>query len=278
MIKNVVVISDTHFGCKLALMPDEFITDEGTIIKPSELQKKLLLMWNDFWGEFVPRATRNEEFILVHNGDIIDGIHHNSVTQITQNIADQRKMAIQMMRPILDNPKCRAYYHIRGTEAHVGKSGQDEEDIARQLNAIPNAENNYARWELWLRFGDKGLLTHFTHHISTTNSAAYESTAVYKEYIEACVDSARWGYEPPDAVIRSHRHRHFKIEIASKNTNAISVVTPGWQLKTPFVFRGSLGRSSTPQIGGIILREGEEVPIYERAKVWNIQRPEEERL
>ncbi len=269
-IKNIVVISDTHFGCQLALCPPVVHLDEGGTYHASKLQLKLYEMWNIFWKEWVPQVTRNEPFVLVMNGDAIDGVHHGSKTQISQNIADQLKIAEMVLKPIISNPKCIAYYHIRGTEAHIGKSGEYEEELAKNLGAVKSKKGNYARWELNLEFGERKLLANFTHHIATTSSTAYESTAVHKELIEAYNESGRWKRRSPDIVVRSHRHRFIQEILPSANTNAISVVTPGWQLKTPFVYRGILGRTSTPQIGGIVIREGSEVPIYVRQKVFNI--------
>ncbi len=277
-IKNVVVISDTHFGCQLAVCPKKLRLDGGGFYHSSRLQKKLWRMWQIFWEEWVPEATRGEDFIFVHNADVIDGIHHKATTQISHNINDQKNLALEMLSPIISLPKCKGYYQIRGTEAHAGQSQEYEENIAQQLGAIPNKDGQYSRYDLWLKFGEHKLLAHFAHHIGTTNSASYESTAVHKELIEAYVEAGRWGLRPPDCVVRSHRHRFYKTEMPAKNDSAISVVTPSWQLKTPFVWRLGMGRSSTPQIGGIVIREGTEVNIYCRQKIWSIERSKEEKV
>lgn len=125
-INNIIVISDTHCGCQLALMPPKFQLDHGPVVSQSRLQKKIWHMWQYFWNEWVPQATKDQDYIIVHNGDAVDGVHHNSVTQITHNIKDQVNMAREVLLPVINNPKCKGYYHIRGTEAHVGKSGQSE--------------------------------------------------------------------------------------------------------------------------------------------------------
>ena len=272
-IKNIIVISDTHCGCQLALCPPVVKLDNGGTYHHSKLQKKVWNMWEYFWGEWVPMVTRGKPFIAVHNGDATDGVHHNSVTQISHNITDQIQIAKDVLTPVLNNKNCAGYYHIRGTEAHVGKSGQSEEGLARSLNAIPDEIGNHARWELWMKL--ENILIHFSHHIGTTSSANYESTAPYKEYIESLTESARWGNQAPDVIVRSHRHRAFKTEVPTAKGYGISIVTPAWQLKTPFVYRLALGRSSTPQIGGILIRSGDEDPIFTRSKVWNIDRPKE---
>ena len=84
-IKNVVVISDTHCGCQLGLCPPVVNLDNGGTYVQSSLQKKLWEMWNEFWDVWIPMVTKGEPYIIVHNGDAIDGVHHNSVTQITHN-------------------------------------------------------------------------------------------------------------------------------------------------------------------------------------------------
>lgn len=269
-VRNIVVISDTHSGCQLALMPPAFQLDGGPVVSQSQVQKELWKMWRYFWEVWVPKATKGEPYIIVHNGDAVEGVHHNSVTQITHNIKDQVKMAKTIMQPVISNPKCKAYYHIRGTEAHVGKSGQAEEGLASALGAVPDEAGNHARWELYLKMADKYLI-HFTHHVGTSSSSSYESTAVYKEYIEACVEAGRWGHPRPDCLVRSHRHRGFTTDVPTDKGKGIVHITPAWQLKTPFVFKLGM-KMSTPQIGGSLISIGED-GLYARSKVWDIERP-----
>jgi hypothetical protein len=275
-VNNIIVISDTHCGCQLALMPPEVRLDNGNIVKQSKLQEKMWKMWLHFWDVWIPQVTKGEPYYIVHNGDAIDGVHHNSVTQITHNITDQIRIAREVLLPRISNPKCVGYYHIRGTEAHVGKSAQSEEGLAGSLGAIPDDKGNHARWEMWLDL--HGHLIHFTHHIGTTQSANYESTAVWKEMVEAYTESGRWLQEPPDMVVRSHRHRQFEIKTATKKGYGMSIVTPSWQLKTPFVYKLGMGRSSQPQMGGYLIRVGDEDGLYTRFKVWDIERPKTEVL
>jgi hypothetical protein len=278
MIKNIIVISDLHCGCKMGLCPPVVPLDGGGKYVQSEAQKHVWDCWKEFWGEWVPAVTRKDDFIVVCNGDILDGVHHGAVSQISQNLYDQRTAAIEVMRPILEKKRCKGFYMVRGTEVHVGKSGQDEEEIAKQLGAIPNEAGEHARWDLWLRFGGEGSLVHFAHHIGTTSSASYESTAVHKEIIDAFVEAGRWGDAPPDCVVRSHRHRAYEVRMQGKNGYVIGLVTPGWQLKTPFVYRLAAGRSSQPQIGGVLIREGDEDHIYTRTRVWNLSRTGEDNI
>ena len=277
MIENIVVVSDLHIGCKLGLCKDEFTLDEGGKYSSSKYQKEVYSKWIEFWDDWVPKVTKGKPYIMVINGDVVDGVHHNSTTQITQNMQDQRRLAVEILEPIVNKKKCKALYMIRGTEAHVGKSGSHEEAIASELGAVPN-EGIHAPWEMWLRFGRNDQLVHFTHHVGTTGSAAYESTAVYKELVEAYNEAGRWGNEPPSIVVRSHRHRAFEIRVPTKFGYGIAICTPGWQLKTPFVYRMPMGRSGTPMIGGMVIRDGDQDGLYTREKIWQIQRTPEVRI
>src|SRR5947208_2195784 len=119
-VRNLIVISDTHCGCRLGLHPPTSSRiDSGGWYQPSDFQKKMWRLWREFFDGWVPEVTRGEPYDLVHNGDAIDGVHHNSTTQISHNIEDQLRIAETVLRPEVD--RCHAkgggYYHIRGTEA-----------------------------------------------------------------------------------------------------------------------------------------------------------------
>lgn len=271
-INNLIVISDLHCGCRLGLCLDDVVLDEGAAYVPTKLQKRVGQNWNEFWDEWVPMVTRGEPFAVVCNGDALDGKHHNAVTQVSQNLTDQFRIARNALAPVVAACEGR-YYHLRGTEAHVGPSGQEEERLAEVLGAIPDDEGRFARWELWIRVG--AGLVHLTHHISTAGSLAYETTAVHKELEQAFVESGRWNEEIPDVVIRSHRHRNVETRIQTYKGFCTSCVTAGWQLKTPFVFRIVGGRQTSPQIGGTLVRSGDE-DIYTRHKLWVVPRAKEE--
>lgn len=266
--RNLIVVSDTHCGCRLGLLhPDGIVVDGGGRYMPSGFQIKMWEYWREFWDAWVPDVTRGEPFDLVHNGDAIDGVHHRSTTQISHNLQDQQRIAEDVLRPIV--AQCAAsggtYYHIRGTEAHVGQSGEYEERLARELGAKPNAEGQHARFDLWKRVGGAGgPLVHLLHHIGTTSSAAHESSAVNAELIASYVEAARWNREPPDFIVRSHRHRSIAVDLDSAKGYAAALVTPAWQGKTPYVWKIPGARISEPQIGGVLIRRGDEEHYYRR--------------
>jgi hypothetical protein len=281
--RNLIVVSDTHCGCRVGLIaPEPVRIDGGGQYVPSEFQKKMWAWWRIFWDQWVPEVTRGEPYDVVHNGDAIDGVHHRSTTQISQNLEDQVRMAERVLAPQAE--RCRkkggTYYHIRGTEAHVGQSGEHEERLARNLGAKPNDEDQYARFDLWHRVGTPSKrvaapLVHLLHHIGTTSSAAHESSAVNAELSAMFNEAARWRRDAPDYVVRSHRHRFLAVDLSSARGYAAAIVTPAWQGKTPFTWRVPGARISEPQVGGILIRQGDEEFFYRR-QIWSFDRSAED--
>lgn len=259
-IKNIVCISDTHFGSSVALSR-RYQRDDGDWHSPSILQTKLWTIWEDFW-RWTEDRLKGEPFILVHNGDVIDGEHHRTTTLSSHNLTDQSILAISALEPHVGRAK--AYYQIRGTEAHAGPSAAQEELIAKALGAEVEPETGrHSRWEMWMEFA--GELIHFSHHIGTTSSTSYESSAPMREIVAAFVEAGQWKGRPPTIVIRSHRHRYIEV----KPPNCRIVVTPGFQSKTPFVFK--LDRMRAPMFGGIIIRSGNE-GVYIQDKIYTVER------
>jgi len=269
--EQAIVVSDLHAGCRMGLYPPDskLKFDEGATFNASEFQRKVWGWWDEFWKEWTPRVTRKEPYCVIVNGDIIDNAHHNSKTPLTNNLADQRKIAMAILSPIRDLCDGRLYI-VKGTTAHSGESGEDEEELASDLEAIPDENDQYARNELWIDLA--GCLVHAVHTIGSTSSAAYEATAVHKELVEEYAEAAQFGERIPNVIVRSHRHRYIKTECPTKYGYGIAVTTPGWQAKTPFAFRLARGRTSSPQFGGILIRRGDE-ESYTRAWIKNLSRP-----
>ena len=268
-INNLIVVSDLHCGCQLGLCPPDGIQlDEGGSYSPSAIQLKMWGYWREFWDVWVPKVTRGEPYAVAVNGDATDGVHHGSVTQITHNLTDQGEIAYKILRPVID--KAAKYIHIRGTEAHTGKSGQQEEALAKRLGAIPNQYGQYAQWRVCLRVG-RGLVL-ISHHIGRTSSAAYETSAPQRALLNAIYRAAKADREMPDVVVRSHRHRHIETKIKTHKGYCRSCVTAGWQLMTPFGYR--IDPDNPPELGGMLVRCGDE-DVYTRHETWEIEAPEE---
>jgi hypothetical protein len=274
-VSNLVIVADIHAGCRLGLCPPEpRPLDDGGTYTPSRYQKQVYAWWEEFWCRCVPEFCHNEPYAVVFNGDALDGVHHNSVSQISHNLSDQFNIAYDILKPIVELCEGR-YYHIRGTEAHVGPSASDEERLAKALGAVKDEDGRSASWERYFRINQ--ALVHVSHHIGIAGSMAYETSALSRELAEAYLEAGRWGNEPPDVIIRSHRHRNSEVRIQTKKGFCTVATTGAWQLKTPYTFRVAGARQSMPQIGGTVVRVGDS-DIYTRHKIWTIGRPKEVKL
>lgn len=242
----ITFISDLHVGSSTGLCPGEgMFLDDGGIYMPSKAQLELARVWERFF-EIGKGFKKIKKRILVINGDMIDGAHHSTVALATNNIQTQEAAATRILSRVTKDFD--RIYVTRGTEAHVQPSAQSDERIAIAIGAEPEPNSgNRAAWQWWLDVD--GVIFNIAHHIGTTSSAAYESSAVMREMVAALVEAGQWGQRVPDLFIRSHRHRYIELGIPSVKGKIQALVTPAWQLRTPYVER--LDRMRMPHIGGI---------------------------
>jgi UDP-2,3-diacylglucosamine pyrophosphatase LpxH len=261
-VHNIVVISDTHIGSSLAIMPVG-VTVNGEYVTMSVIQKQLHRFWNEFWDWTYARLN-GEPFVLVHNGDVIDGEHHQSKENITNQFSVQVGMAEELLKPHVD--KSVGFYCIRGTEAHSGKSAEYEEIIAKHLGAIKCEETGaYTRYQMFAELGNQ--LIDFSHHIGTSSAHAYKSSPAMRVMAASFATAGEWGLRVPNILIRGHSHDYVEV----KRPNCRVVVCPSWQAKTAFVWR--VDTAVTPVIGGLIIREGSE-GVHIREKIFTVKRPD----
>ena len=269
MRKAIVVFSDTHIGSHSGLcQPQGIKLDNGGMQGQSILQAYTWQCWQHFWDEFVPAVTRRiltKHIIVVANGDVIDGNHHQAV-DLVPNVVTQEQAAVEIMRPIAQKYRT---FMVRGTEAHGGKADQNTESIARQLGCELDESGNNSVWQLWLDV--EGVVFQFAHHISTTSSAAYETSAPMRELVSGLVESAQWDQRLPDVMVRSHRHRYIPVSIPRSEGRDIQlIVTPAWQLRTPHVER--IDRMRLPHIGGVVFIVEDGVCQIKR-KIYDMPKP-----
>jgi hypothetical protein len=251
-VKALVVISDLHIGSTVGLCPPQGleVADKG-LYKPNKFQLTLWKYWKHFWTEYVPASTAGAEKVyLVVNGDAIDGVHHKTINIISGSWEAQESAAVQIVGDAIKMCPVQidGLYWVKGTDAHVDVSGQAEERVAKALGAEPNDIGEFASYQWWLEAD--GVSFQIAHHIGTTSSAAYESSAPMREMVAGLVEAAQWERRMPDVIVRSHRHRFIPVSIPSIRGRINSVITPAWQLRTPFVER--IDRMRMPHIGGVV--------------------------
>lgn len=268
-----VFFGDTHAGCQLALCPPGGVTlDNGGTYRPSSLQRKMWGMWEEFWA-WVETATDGQPYIAVHMGDSLDGCHHGNTATISNNLNDQHRIAYEVLSPVAK--RAAAYYHIRGTAAHVGDAAMHEERLAQELGAVPNADGQHARYALYKMIGN--AMVEAMHHIGFAGAMHSETVAIHKELTESILEAGRWNRRPPDVVIRGHRHRHVETSIFTANGRAYGTVCPGWQAKTGFAFKVAGARQAEPQFGGVLVHWSDKrQELFVRPWVQSVERGQPE--
>ncbi len=222
-IKKVLVISDTHIGSTKGLLNPGFKTLEGNEIKLNAMQEWLWMCWIRA-NEFVADVTNGEPYALVINGDVIEGVHHQTKEIWSPLIQDQVEASLQILAPLSE--AAAKTFVIRGTECHVGNT---EEVVGKVLNAEKDHQtgnNSFDRLTLDLN----GIRHVFRHHIGTSVRRGLAGTQLSANLVEEQVEAVNNGEPIPRVVCCAHRHKFGTYT----DGNGLCVVSPPWQGLTRF--------------------------------------------
>ena len=247
----MICISDLHIGCQLALSPPSSKLDSGLIVKHNHVQSVIYAWWKELRDVWCPEVIGDRPFSLLINGDSLEGVHHGATTLISNSKSDQQHLAVKILQPFLKKLKPSKFFFVRGTPAHSGENGCDEELLGRTLGSLKDRNGRYTRQELWSYVGDR--LVHATHTIGTSSIQSGESTALCREWNEIATIAGKWGEPCPHFVVRGHRHTHCTVGIPYSGGMGQAISLPAWQCKTPFCMRIAGARNSLPQIGAVAL-------------------------
>lgn len=244
----LVIISDTQIGSSTALATPEFTVHnrydlEAQTTQANRLQRWLWECWEDFWQyvkQLQGKGKNARRLIVVHCGDVIDGVHHGS-TQIMPEIADQIKLALDILQPIAG--RANAFFGIYGTNAHSGIDSVNESQIYESLGV--QAYGHQLTLEI------DGYLHSFQHH-GRAGARPWTSSAAGVA-AEVMLDYAQRGKKPPNFVWTGHNHRIDDSGTKFQDTRAISL--PSWQLKNSYAWKVA-GNSIRSDIGGAIVLDG----------------------
>lgn len=264
---TLAVVSDLHCGSTIGLCgPEPVAFDDGGSYTPSPQQGWLWEHWCAFW-ERVGRERGKWLGVLI-NGDAVDGDHHGTWQLVSRDPAVQLWILRRVCEPIVAL-KPDAIIIVRGTEAHVGKSGGSEEAFARSLKAQrcrvvrDPTTDMYSHWHF---VGDVcGHLIDATHHGRIGQRPWTEQNAVLNLAAQVFYEHARNGVPAPTLAIRSHFHRWGD----SYQAHPVRVIqTPAWQLATSYAHR--VVPESLADIGGVLIqcetgRVPEVVPVLTKA-------------
>jgi len=235
----LAVVADTHSGSSTGLLtPDRWVGMDGQTVHLSTGQRVLWQQWEECW-ERVRQLRKGARLVVIHNGDAVDGFHHDTTQVLTNNIEEQKRMHLAAMDWGLNKAgfkKKDKLYYVYGTETHVG---QTEDAIARDLGAepyiMPKAENSWRDGRFvhyHMKFRINGVQFDVAHHGLNSGYRAWtRENGIYNAVKSMYFSALEGGYDYPRYVIRSHMHQYLTADYQDRIRGFI---TPAFQLKTKY--------------------------------------------
>ena len=234
----VVPISDLHSGGTTALFPNHFVQFKHANRKPTREQKAMFKHWS-FCADKVAEARKGKKLIIVHDGDAIEGFHHNSHQVITMLENEQIDIHVELMRhfkKVVGFSGNDEIHYLAATEVHTGGN---EEECGRQVGATQNDLGFYSSDEL--RLSINGKMLWFSHHGPTAGKGANAGNAQRNFLRDLFYDCIKHGVTVPDFITTAHTHIPFYNTYIQKHNGKYYVVRglicPSWQQKTRFAHK-----------------------------------------
>lgn len=238
-MKDLIIINDTHINSTVSVCADEVMLDDGGSYMPSKTQRWLNNSLKDFTN-FIYESPNDKVFVLL--GDIVDLNKHSKYQMISENRAVILQNAYDTLKSVIRDNKT---YIVRGTEAHVGESGELEEMFGNMIGS-EIMDGSYAAWNLLLNI--EGVTFDLAHHGTIGRTPWTKPNRLNSMAAAMIVDYTVHGETLPNVVVRAHNHT-----FADTHDNfPVRVVSaPAWQMSTSFAHRIGAG---LPDIGGLVFR------------------------
>lgn len=242
----VALTGDFHFNGKTAICPPAVTDDENGTYRANPAQLYLWDCFQDYCQTISDLKKKlNGKLYFVCNGDLVDGDHHNTFQIITRNPADQHKLAIAGLKPMLDLEPDYTFL-LRGTGVHVGGQACWEELIGQDLESVQDKNKNYSWW--WLPLEVSGVLMDIAHHGRAGQLPWTAPNMANRLAVETILKYTNANKRIPDLVVRSHKH----IPVDSGDNYTTRVIQlPSWQFPTEYIHYIKPGEF--PVVGGIIV-------------------------
>ena len=172
-----VSLSDMHSGGITALFPDYPMTfrydDKYSIpVGPNPAQKAIYQHFIKCADE-IKKMSKGKKLIVVHNGDAIEGYHHNTVQVVSPSPKHHSEIHIELMETFLKRigfsvKNGDELHYTSGTESHTG---WEEFGISQHFNALG------AKYHDELKMKINGREIWYTHHGANAGKGANEGNA-----------------------------------------------------------------------------------------------------
>lgn len=247
-----VIMSDMHSGSNYALFLSRMWhgTNNNTHF-PRAAQIKIRERF-ELFADQINIARQGKRVKLIHNGDAIDGDHHNSNDVCTTNSLEQADIHVELMIEFQRRIGWQAgdeMYYTRGTQTHVNDF---EEYIGKQLNAVPNGD--FYVHDL-LKLETNGVVSWFVHHGPGAGNGGNEGNALRNWLKTIYLNALKDGDTVPDIVYTGHVHNPTYAPLGIRLPgfvfkNMHGIICPSWQTKTKYALMKA--PISKNRIGGVL--------------------------
>jgi hypothetical protein len=236
--KVFVFVSDTHGASTLGLLNPDTILDRCTYgsngLEHDYWQPSLSGFQKLLWEQYtkgikkIKKWSKNDELILVHNGDITDGSKYPD-NRIDVKQSSQVRIATNNMIPWFELKNLSTVILIDGTSSHEFGNGSSVELVAGEL-ALHNAKNDgevrIERRRHALLDAD-GCLFDVAHHGPGTGSRFHLKGDNLRRYVrDVCIKEVVRGRTLPSVIVRSHFHEYIKEPYTIENHTCWGIITP----------------------------------------------------
>jgi len=229
----------------VALSPPVFRREESKGHRASTFQLAIWQAWLDYWqlvGEYKERL--NAPVYGLALGDLGDLNKHSNAQLISPLKTDVHRALLDVMEPaqvVVDS-----WFFVRGTEAHVGASGEIEEWLANDTKNAVHSFASTASWWVW-NAEIAGVRIHATHHPpSGTKLAGNRGEAVSRSCRYLANECEENGATKPHLAFWAHRHWY----APGYNLGIYGYAVPSWKGLGAFGRRIGIGHPSP--VGGLI--------------------------
>jgi len=265
----ICILSDMHSGGSTSLFLNRFWQDEHTNHTPTEKQREIYKVFEKC-AEYAKDSRKNKRLIVIHNGDAVEGIHHNTLQVCVHNKASQAEIHTELMDTFLrrakfDKKSGDRLFYVRGTETHVEDI---ETEIAKDLSAERTPDGNWVFDHLELDVN--GRLIWLVHHGKQRGRGANEGNAMRNWLRDIYFECEKINKRPPDIVITGHTHTPaYGVYVVSRGSGyhmMHGLICPSWQAKTRYAYK--IAPVDRNEIGAVFLQikvDGEiRMPHFEK--------------
>lgn len=219
----IASMSDMHSGSAKALFLPRMTQFEHTNYTPTDSQKKIHKHWMKC-ADWVRELRRDKELIIVHNGDAIEGIHHNTQDIVSYKWDDHVRIHCDLMDEFLYEVGGAQLHYVSGTESHV----MDKEmEIADDLGATYQHE---------LKLNVNGRQIWYTHR-GASPGYSYTEGDSYRNWLKKIYWELKLRNERvPDMIVGSHYHHPIYNTYVHDYHTIHGIILPSWQMKTRYAY------------------------------------------